>query len=56
MKEKIIDILISCDWWNHGVASCKEISPSSSIEEIAEYLAMEFEKDKNTVQKNIIRS
>lgn len=43
-KEKIINILISCDWWNHNVQSCKEVSPSSSIEEIAEYLAGEFKK------------
>lgn len=38
-KELIINMLISCDWWNHNVKSCEEVSPSSSIEEIAEYLA-----------------
>lgn len=39
MKEKIITALISCDWWNSDVKSSKEMCPSSSIEEIAEYLA-----------------
>lgn len=47
MKEKIIDILISCDWWNHNVKSSKEVSPSSSIEEIAEYIAMALERERN---------
>ena len=38
MKEILINVLISCDWWNCGVKSSKDFSPSSSIEEIADYL------------------
>ena len=52
MKERIINALISCDWWNAGVKSSKEMCPSSSIEEIAEYLAREFSSEyAETAQK-----
>lgn len=44
MKEIIINALISCDWWNAKVKSGKEMSPSSSIEDIAEYLSQEFSR------------
>lgn len=38
MKEDIINVIISCDWWNTGCKSEKSFAPSSSIEEIAEYI------------------
>ena len=40
MKEKIISLLIECDKKNEMVLSDKSMSPSSSIEEIADF----FEK------------
>lgn len=44
MKQKIINLLVSCDMQNSNVLSCKEMSPSSSIEEIAEYICNYFDK------------
>lgn len=51
MEERIIELLISCDWWMHGVVSVKELAPSSSIEEIAKYLSEVDSKLKSEVQK-----
>lgn len=39
MKEKIISLLIECDMHNGMVLSDKSMAPSSSIEEIAEYIS-----------------
>lgn len=51
MEERIIELLISCDWWTHGVVSTKELAPSSSIEEIARYLSEIDTKSKSEVRK-----
>lgn len=51
MEERIIELLISCDWWMHGVVSVKELAPSSSIEEIARYLSDISSKMNSEVQK-----
>lgn len=40
IKEKMIDVIISCDAKTTGVISCAKMSPSSSIEDISEYIAM----------------
>lgn len=39
MKEKIISLLIECDMRNGMILSDKSMAPSSSIEEIAEYIS-----------------
>ena len=39
MKEKIINLLVACDMQNEGVLSNRVLSPSSSIEAIAEYIS-----------------
>ena len=47
MKEKIISLLIECDEKNEMVLSDKSMSPSSSIEEIAEYIGDYFKNTEN---------
>lgn len=42
MKEYLIKLLIECDELNHSVATHKSMCPSSSVEEIAEYMSREF--------------
>lgn len=44
MKQKIINLLVSCDMQSSNVLSCNEMSPSSSIEEIAEYICNHFDE------------
>ena len=39
MKEKLIELLIKCDERNHDIKSHEDMSPSSSISEIAEFIA-----------------
>lgn len=39
MKEQLIKLIIACDKESHGVATHKSMSPSSSVEEIAEYMS-----------------
>ena len=38
MKENLIKLIISCDKQKMGVDSCSQMSPSCSIEDIAEYI------------------
>lgn len=40
MKEMLTQLLIECDVQNHDTTSCAQMSPSSSIEEIAEYISL----------------
>lgn len=51
MKEKIINLLVACDMQNEGVLSNRELSPSSSIEEIAEYISDYLENMGNIVNE-----
>lgn len=44
MKEKIINLLVACDMQNEDVLSNRLLSPSSSIEEIAEYICNHFDE------------
>lgn len=40
----LTQLLIECDVHNHDTMSCAQMSPSSSIEEIAEYICVYFDK------------
>lgn len=39
MQEKLIELLIKCDETNCGIRSNEDMCPSSSISEIAEFIA-----------------
>lgn len=45
MKQMLIDMLIACDAEKHGLKSCGGMCPSSSIDEIAEYISAKLGKD-----------
>lgn len=47
MKQKLIDLMILCDVRNSNVVSSPQLSPSSSIEEIAEYIVNFLKKEGN---------
>lgn len=47
MKEKIINLIIACDMQKEGVLSGRALSPSSSIEEIADYIGDYFKNAEN---------
>ena len=49
MKEKIINLIIACDMQSEGVLSSRALSPSSSIEEIAEHMSNYLEKAENKI-------
>ena len=52
MKEKIINLLIACDMQEEGVLSSRTLSPSSSIEDIANYIGNYFKNKENYVYEN----
>lgn len=45
MKDKLIELIIACDKELHGIATHKSMCPSSSIEEIAEYMSKNISND-----------
>ena len=44
MKEKLIQLMMECDSSNYDVCNVPQFAPSSSIEEIAEYITKWIEK------------
>lgn len=46
MKEFLINLLIQCDMYNADVLSHAQMAPSSSIEEIADYISKNIPIDK----------
>lgn len=47
MKQKLIDLLIMCDRHNSNIINSPQFSPSSSIDEIAEFISQFLEKKEN---------
>lgn len=45
MKEKLAEFIIACDEELYGVVTHKSMSPSSSIEEVAEYVSENISND-----------
>lgn len=45
MKEKLIELIVACDKDLHDVATHETMCPSSSIEEIAEYVSENISND-----------
>ena len=54
MKEKIISLLIECDMHNGMVLSDKSMAPSSSIEEIAEYISSSITRQQGVSARFLI--
>lgn len=52
MKDAIVSLLTKCDLHNAQVLTASNMSPSSSIEEIADYMASYFMKNKEVICDN----
>lgn len=52
MKDMIVSLLTKCDLQNAQVLTASNMSPSSSVEQIADYMATYFMKNGECVSDN----